>query len=811
MPRPTLCPRSLFGAMILALIAMGPLPGLAAVPAGFSNTLVTSVAVPTALAFTPDGRLLITQQTGSLRVYQGGALLGTPALAIPADRLCTNRERGLLGVTVHPAFSSNRYVYLYYTFLRPDAVCVNRVSRFVLPGSNVVDPATELVLIDNIPSPFGTHNAGDLRFGNDGHLYVSIGDGGCDYAGGGCAGVNDASRDQHALIGKILRITDSGGIPPDNPFQGPGTARCNVTGRTTAGNRCQETFAWGFRNPFRFALDPNAAGIRLFVNDVGQGTWEEIDEARAGGDYGWNCREGAHPNPVDTCSPLPPDMIDPIFEYRHDTAVPGTSTTGCQSITGGAFVPDGVWPGFDGSYLFADYVCGAIFELTETGGTWSASGFATGLGSPVHMTFGPHGSGQALYYTAYNGGGQVRRITFDSPGENHPPTAVASGSPLSGPAPLTVTFDGSGSSDPDPGDTLTYFWTFGDGTPETSTASATIQHAYASAGTYTARLRVRDTGLAFSAPVSLEVQAGNSPPSPVISSPAAGATFRVGETITLTGRASDPQDGSLPASALSWTVILHHNDHTHPFLGPVSGNGVAFTAPPPEDLAATERSYLEIRLTATDSNGLEATVARDFQPHQVQLTFATVPSGLTLRLNGGPITAPQTLTSWEGWVLEVEAPAQPGYAFSSWSDGGAARHEIATPAAPATYTATFAASGLDYFTLTPCRVVDTRSAGPALAAGISRTFTVHGVCGIPATARAVAVNVTAIAPAGSGHLTVHPAGVPAPPSSTINFGPGQTRANSAVLLLGSDGDLTVLCGMPSGSTHFVLDVVGYFQ
>src|SRR6185295_9117130 len=107
----------------------------------------------------------------------------------------------------------------------------------------------------------GNHNAGDVEFGKDGYLYIAVGDGGCDYAGeSGCAGSNDASRDQQTLTGKVLRITADGGIPPTNPFQGAGTARCNVTGGTVAGNRCQETFAWGFRNPFRMAFNPNATG-----------------------------------------------------------------------------------------------------------------------------------------------------------------------------------------------------------------------------------------------------------------------------------------------------------------------------------------------------------------------------------------------------------------------------------------------------------------------------------------------------------------------------------------------------------------------
>lgn len=811
---------SLFAAAVFVLIA-GALPALAAVPAGFSDALVANVGAPTALAFTPDGRLLITQQSGSLRIYQGGSLLATPALTIPAASICTSSEQGLLGVAVHPSFSSNRYIYLFYTFEKPSGGgCVNRVSRFTLPDSNVISSATELVLIDNMPSPNGNHNAGDLHFGKDGYLYISIGDGGCDYAGdSGCAGANDAARDEHVLTGKILRITDSGGIPPTNPFQGPGTDRCNM-GSTTPGNKCQETFAWGLRNPFRFAFDPNAAGTRFFINDVGQGLWEEVDNGQAGADYGWNCREGAHTNSTTgRCSPAPPSMVNPIYEYRHNMAVPGTTSPGnCNSITGGAFVPNGVWPGFDGAYLFGDFVCGWIFRLTNSGGTWSAADFATNLGgsSAVHLRFGPFGNGQALYYTTYAGGGQVRRIALNNPAGNDPPTAAASGSPLSGPAPLTVTFDATGSSDPDPGDTLTYFWDFGDGTPEISTASLTVQHTYTSNGVYTVRLRARDTSFAFSAPVTLQVQPGNQPPSPVISSPAAGATFRVGQSVTLTGSASDPQDGILPASALSWTVILHHNDHTHPFLGPVSGNNIGLTAPAPEDLAATDSSYLEIRLTATDSQGLAATATRDFQPKKVQLTFGTNPAGLAVRLNGSAFSTPRAVTSWEGYNLTIEAPDQGGFGFFSWSDGGTAAHTIMTPASPAAYTATFQTIALDFFTLSPCRVLDTRrpvgpQGGPALPSGSVRTFPVTEVCGVPSTARAVAVNVTVVQPASAGFLTLFPADTAVPGTSTINFRPGAVRANNAVLPLGADGELAVLCSIPSGSTHLVLDVTGYYE
>jgi glucose/arabinose dehydrogenase len=234
--------RSLLLFAIVSIIA----PTLRAiVPPGFTDELVTAVASPTALAFTPDGRLLMTTQPGRLRVYQNGNLVATPALDLtsPNNVICSNSERGLLGVAVDPSFATpnNNFIYVYYTFNRA-GTCVNRVSRYLLSTSNVA--SGETVLIDNIPSTAGNHNGGDVQFGNDGYLYVSVGDGGCDYAGGGCAGSNDAARDQHSLVGKILRITRTGTIPSDNPFTGAGTADCRFTGGTTAPNKCRETFEY---------------------------------------------------------------------------------------------------------------------------------------------------------------------------------------------------------------------------------------------------------------------------------------------------------------------------------------------------------------------------------------------------------------------------------------------------------------------------------------------------------------------------------------------------------------------------------------
>ena len=397
--------------IVAALAASAAPAGAVTLPANFTDEVVTTVASPTALAWTPDGRMLIATQPGRLRVLSGGTLLATPALDL-STVACSESERGLLGVAVDPQFAANRHIYVYYTFRRASPCsstnAVNRVSRFVLADTNTVDPASETVLIDNIPSPAGNHNGGDLQFGKDANLYVSIGDGGCDYvSGGGCAGSNDAARDQNVLLGKVLRITPAGAIPADNPFQGLGTGRCHLAGKTTAA-RCQETFAWGLRNPFRMAFDPNAASVRFYINDVGQSDWEEIDEGLARADYGWNVREGhCATGSTTNCGPPPAGMTNPVFDYGR--------ADGCRSITGGVFVPNGIWgSAFDGKYLFADFACGKIFRLDPNGsGGFTRTDFVIDLGanSVVHLRFGPWNNTQALYYTTYAGGGQVRRIS----------------------------------------------------------------------------------------------------------------------------------------------------------------------------------------------------------------------------------------------------------------------------------------------------------------------------------------------------------------------------------------------------------------
>ena len=246
-------------------------------------------------------------------------------------------------------------------------------------------------------------------------------------------------------------------------------------------------------------------------------------------------------------------------------------------------------------------------------------------------------------------------------------------------------------------DTLSYLWDFGDGSAAVETTTPTTNHTYSTKGTYTASLRVRDDHGALSDPATVRIDAGNEAPNPAIGSPSADLLFGVGQQITLSGSATDPEDGQLPASSFSWEVLRHHNgSHTHPYFSG-TGNDLTFMAPPPEDISATGAgNHLEVRLTATDSAGLSETVVREVQPNRVNVSFGSNPGGLSVQANGEAFATPRTLVSWEGYKLSVNAPSPQTlsgttYAFYSWSDGKARQHDIVTGAAPSTHTATFKA------------------------------------------------------------------------------------------------------------------------
>ncbi len=382
--------------------------------AGFTDTTLAAsvgnpLSSPTTIVSIDGSRALVLQKGGAVRVLQAdGTLVTNNALTLS---VCTASEEGLLGAAVDPSFATNGFVYLYYTANKSGCTAnttqlSNQVSRFKMTG-DTIDPASKLVLLDNLYIPQGNHNGGGLRFGNDGDLYVAIGDGGTNPRGSGPS----AAQDLSLLNGKILRITTSalGGVPADNPFVGDPNARdCSTTGITTVKNvdKCTQIYAYGLRNPYRFAFDPNTTN-KFYINDVGQSTWEEVDAGGKGLNYGWDIREGPCVNGSSSnCGATPAGYTDPLTSYNH--------SSGCIFVTAGAFVPNGIWPAqYDDSYLFADGGCGNIFQLTPTNTVSYGNPFAQTTGKIVDMTFLSQGGQMGLYYVT-NGSSQIHKIVYHS-------------------------------------------------------------------------------------------------------------------------------------------------------------------------------------------------------------------------------------------------------------------------------------------------------------------------------------------------------------------------------------------------------------
>ena len=340
----------------------------ATLPGGFTETQISGLSSPTAMDIAPDGRLFVCLQGGQLRVIKNGALLPTPFLSVNVD---SSGERGLLGIAFDPGFAGNNFVYIYYTV--PSSPRHNRISRFTAEGDVVVPGSESIILeLDNL-STATNHNGGAIHFGPDGKLYVGVGE--------NANGSNSQSLSN--LLGKVLRINSDGSPPDDNPF----------FNTTTGKNR--SIWALGLRNPFTFAFQPGTG--RMFINDVGQSTWEEINDGIARSNYGWPTTEGATNNPA---------FRSPLFSYGHGTS----PTTGC-AIAGGAFYnPANVqFPtSFVGKYFFADLCSGWIRVFDPAAGT--DSGFATGINQPVDLKVAADGS---LYYLSI-GSASLFRVRFNN-------------------------------------------------------------------------------------------------------------------------------------------------------------------------------------------------------------------------------------------------------------------------------------------------------------------------------------------------------------------------------------------------------------
>ncbi len=674
-------------------------------------------------------------------------------------------------------------------------VISGRVSRFPVSGTTITN--SEQVLVEDWCQQFPSHSIGSVVFGPDGMLYASGGEGAnfnlVDYGqrGGttdpvvtprnpcGDPGGTDPmppTAEGGALRSQDMRTTGdpaglSGSIIRIDPNTGAGVAGSPFAGSPDANAR--RIIAYGLRNPFRIAFRPGTN--ELWVGDVGWGTWEEINlipdvTDGTAENFGWPCYEGVPRQSgyeaagLDLCENLyaagPGAVVQPQFAYDHVVQiVPGENCPlGSSSISALAFYPTagGSFPAtYRGGLFFGDFSRDCIwFAPKGADGRPDFSQvqtFLDGDTNPVDIVVGPNGD---LFYVDLGTGvdGAIVRI---SPNQ---PSAVINAAPTSGPAPLTVSFDGSVSSDPQ-GQTLTYAWDLnGDGQYDDATG-ATAQWTYTSPGDVSVGLRVTDTSLRTSTAHVL-ISAGNSPPVPTISSPSASLHWKVGDEIAFDGSATDAQDGTIPAADLSWTVTLQHCPSTcHPHVietidGVSSGS---FEAPDHE-----YPSYLELTLTAKDSGGLQASVTRRLDPTTVQLTFGTVRSSLQLAVDALAAAAPFSRTVIVGSTNSLSAPTTQTlgvgtYAFTSWSDGQAATHDITAPAVNSAWTANY---HLTKLTFTAAADAQVRSLHPntnygsaptlRVRSGRSRVYLKFNVTGITARPASAKLRLWVTDPGPSG-------------------------------------------------------------
>jgi glucose/arabinose dehydrogenase len=745
---------------VALLMQAGPSPaGASTLPSGFRDSVVLSgLTNPTVLQFAPDGRIFVGQKNGVIKVFQSLTDTNPVTFADLSAKVDDYWDRGLLGMALPPGFPSAPYVYVLYAYDAPiggsapvwndgcptppgpttDGCLVSgRVSRLQISGN--VMTGSEQVLINDWCQQFPSHSIGTLLFGRDGYLYVTGGDGASfnnvDYGQYGATYAGDQANpcgDPPGAVGTALSPpgAEGGALRSQSVRRSDGPATLDGTvlrvdpasGAGVSGNpffsspdaNARRIVAYGLRNPFRITQRPGTD--ELWIGDVGWNTWEEINRVvspagATASNFGWPCYEGASAQSgyqgagLDLCSSLyltPGSVTTPYYTYNHGACVVNYSGchTGGSSITGVAFSQGGSYPTqYNGALFFADHTRNEIWAmLPGTNGLPDPSRLqsfvgvdATGgaAGHPVDLKIGPGGD---LFYVDMDDG-TVHRITYTA--ANQPPTAVITANPTNGLAPLTVSFNGTGSSDPE-GKPLSYSWDLnGDGTFGDATGP-TASYTYTTAGVYHPSLRVTDDQGATDTK-SVTVTVGNTAPTAVIDTPTSSLTWKVGDTINFSGHATDTQDGTLPASRLTWSLILHHcfspsDCHTHLIqtLNGVSSGSV--TAPDHE-----YPCWLELQLTATDSGGLTSTTSVRLDPKTVVLTFKTNPGGLALTnmvVNEAPRTTPFSVTVVAGSANSVSAPSpqqfnKSTYNFVSWSDGGAQSHTITAPAVNTTYTASY--------------------------------------------------------------------------------------------------------------------------
>ncbi|MCW3075921.1 MAG: carbohydrate-binding protein [Bacteroidetes bacterium] len=614
-------------------------------PPAFSQVKVADIYYPTSLDFAPDGRIFCTEKAGKIKIVKNGAVLSTPFYQVSVDQL---NERGLSSVAIDPNFNTNHYVYFYYT--TSSSPVHNRLSRVTANG-DVAVPGSEVVILDFEPVVNSIHNSGGMVFGNDGKLYLAVGN----------DNVNSNSQDLNTYKGKIIRINPDGSVPSGNPFTGSASA--------------QRIWAYGLRNPWSLAIQPGTG--KIFANDVGEANWEEINDISVGGrNFGWPGAEGMSSNPAYT---------NPVYAYPHGST---GSNDGC-AITGGTFFnPSSTnYPSqYIGKYFFIDY-CNKWINYLDLNGAVKTNFATTVGGGNNYIKTGHDGN---LYYFSISQNSLYKIIYSNNT------SPVITGQPAN----LTVSQGQQASfhvsatgSQP-----LNYQWQKnGVNISGANSPTYTIANAQSSnSGSYRV-IVTNGFGSATSNSASLTVTGFNAAPTATIFTPVSGTLYRGGDVVHFSGDATDAEDGTLPASAFHWIIDFHHDAHIHP--GPFIPNGVKSGSFAVSQTGETSANvYFRVKLVVTDSDGAQDTIFRDVFPKKSTLTFNTQPPGLTTLLDDQPHASTYSVVAVSNMfrTIGVNSPQtlnNTNYAFDHWVHGGSATQTITTTDSNQSFTAVFVATG----------------------------------------------------------------------------------------------------------------------
>jgi glucose/arabinose dehydrogenase len=718
-------------------------------PSGFRDSVLPfegltpgeGLEEPTAVRFAPDGKVFVAEKSGKILVF---ASLSDSTPTLFADlrtEVYNANDRGLLGLALDPQFSNaHPYVYVLYAYDAPPGeeppywgeagqdgddcpdppgantdgcVIQGRLSR--LTANLATDQmVSEEPLITNWCQQFSSHSVGDLQFDAEGNLWASGGEGASfenvDYGqfgeplnpcGDPPAGVGGIEAPPHSE-GGALRAQNfknlSGSLIRIDPDTAEGVPANPLASSLDPNER--RLVAKGFRNPFRFAIDP--ATNEVYVDNVGSSVYEEIDRFSPSStsvfNSGWPCYEGPQKRELyaflglDACERLygtPGSTAVPFYYYSHEAGV--TPDDPCpyepgSAISGLAFYEGASYPAaYDGALFFSDAVRGCIYVMRAGDDgrpdPSTVEPFLTegGLYPGVDIEVGPEGN--LFYVSLYGPGfgpGAIHRISYDP---DAPRARLKATSSIFGGAPLSVTFDAGESSDPQE-ESLVYAWDLdGNGAFGSPTASATRSETYPLSANRTASVRVTDEH-GHSSVAQLVVYPGNTPPVPTIEQPAESLQWRVGQDIAFQGKAEDDEDGTLTEAHLYWRSRLLHCPggltfcHSHPLQ--------VFPAVESGDLVAPSHdypSYIELTLTATDARGLSASKTVKIVAHSVQLTLVSKPAGITLSAGLTAAPAPFDVNAIEDSRVTISAPEKAlvggeAFTWSSWSDGGARTHTV---------------------------------------------------------------------------------------------------------------------------------------